>query len=117
MPLSAAWNLPVLLADRAGEGAAHVAEQLALQQVLRDGAAVDGDERPLGARRAAVELARDQLLAGAGLAGDEHGDVGRRDLLQLAEDLLHARRRADDLAEADLLDPVVQRSVVELAAR
>ena len=81
-----------LVADGAGEGAAHVAEQLRLEQVLGDGAAVDGDERALGARRAAVELARDQLLAGAGLAGDEHRDVGGRDLLDLAEDLLHARR-------------------------
>ena len=31
--------------DRAGEGALHVAEELALDQVLGDGAAVDGDER------------------------------------------------------------------------
>ena len=34
---------------RAGEGAAHVAEQLALEQLAGDRGAVDGDERPRGA--------------------------------------------------------------------
>ena len=36
--------------DGAGERALHVAEELALDQVLRDGAAVDDDERPVRAR-------------------------------------------------------------------
>ena len=45
MPPWAAWNLPSAGGDRAGEGALHVAEELALEQVLGDGAAVDGDER------------------------------------------------------------------------
>src|SRR6266852_1485775 len=58
-------ELPGPGGDRAGEGALGVAEQLALQEVLGDGAAVDGDERPRLARRAPVQLARDQLLAGA----------------------------------------------------
>src|SRR5208282_2662024 len=75
--------------DRAREGALHVAEELTLDEVLGDGAAVDDDERPGGAVRAPVDLAGDELLAGAGLAGDEHRDVGGRDLLQLAEDLEH----------------------------
>src|SRR5690242_6542674 len=59
-------------------------------------------------------LARDQLLARPCLAGDEDRDVGGGDLLHLAEDLLHPRRRAEDLAEADLLDARLQRPVVEL---
>ena len=46
---------------------------------------------PFGAVAAAVQLARDQLLAGAGLARDEHVDVGGGDLLQLAEHLQHRR--------------------------
>ena len=86
-------ELALLVRDRAGERALDVAEQLALEQVLGDRAAVDRDERLAGARRAVVDLARDQLLAGAGLAGDQHRDVGRRDLLDLAEHLLHRRRR------------------------
>ena len=62
------------LADAAavgpGEGALLVAEQLALQQGLRDGGAVDGQERPGGAAAVLVEGAGDQFLARAALAGD-----------------------------------------------
>ena len=46
VPPSAASNAPVARCDRAGEGAALVAEQLALEQRLGDGAAVERDERP-----------------------------------------------------------------------
>ena len=46
------------VARRAGERAALVAEQLALEQRLGEGGAVDGDERPPCARRPAVEGAR-----------------------------------------------------------
>ena len=64
--------------DGAGEGAALVAEQLALEQLVGNRRAVDGDEgsAPVGV---VVDGAGDQLLAGAGLALDEHGGVGRRD--------------------------------------
>ncbi len=64
---------------RAGERAAHVAEQLALHQVLGDRAAVHRDR---GARRAAasgVQRARHHVLAGAGLALDQDGRVAGRD--------------------------------------
>ena len=91
-----------------------MAEQLRFQQVLRDGAAVDGDEGLLGARRPPVQLARDQLLARAGLARDQHRNVRGRHLLHLAEDVLHDLRGAEDLAEAHALDPLLQRPVVEL---
>ena len=57
----------------AGEGAAFVAEQLALQQRLGNGRAIDGDERLVGAVAVLVDGAGDQFLAGAGLAADEHG--------------------------------------------
>ena len=53
---------------RAGEGAALVAEQLALDQRRRQRGAVDDDERRVAARAAPVDRAREQLLAGAGLA-------------------------------------------------
>src|SRR5207245_3140616 len=58
-----------------GEGALLVAEQLALEEGLGDGAAVHGDERLGGALRLHVDGARDQLLAGAGLAAEEHGGL------------------------------------------
>ena len=51
--------------DGAGERALLVAEQDALDQVLGDGAAVDGDERPGLALALALDGARDQLLADA----------------------------------------------------
>ncbi len=57
------------LADAAavgpGEGAFLVPEQLRLLQVLRDGGAVDGQERRLGAGPVLVNCAGDQLFAGA----------------------------------------------------
>src|SRR5205814_488235 len=55
--------------DRAREGAALVAEELALEQRLAEARAVDGDELA-AAPRARVERARQHLLARAGLAGD-----------------------------------------------
>ncbi len=84
------------LGHGAGEGAALVAEELALQQVLGDGGAVDGDEELLGARAVLVDGAGDELLAGAALAGDEDGGVGRRDLPDGLVDALHGGRGADD---------------------
>src|SRR5437868_6937778 len=57
----------------AGEGALLVAEQLALQQVLRDGRAVEGQERRLGPWAVLVDGAGDDLLAGAALPRDQHG--------------------------------------------
>ena len=50
MPPVGGLEAPGLVADRAGEGAAHVPEQLRFEQVLGDGAAVDGDERACLAR-------------------------------------------------------------------
>ena len=71
--------------DRAGERAGLVAEQLALEQGLRDRGGVQLDQRPLPARREVVQAGRDQLLAGAALADHQHRPVERRD----ARDLLH----------------------------
>ena len=56
-------------------------EQLGLQQVLGNGAAVDGDERPVGPVPVGVDHLGHQLLAGAALAVDEHGQAGGSRLL------------------------------------
>jgi len=50
---------------RARERALLVAEELAFHQVLREGRAVDLDQRPVLARRMKVNRARDQILAHA----------------------------------------------------
>jgi hypothetical protein len=97
-------ELADLVVDGAGEGALDVAEELRLDQGLGDRAAVDGDQGAAGARRSLVDLAGDQLLAGAGLAGDHDGDVDAGDLLDAAVDVDHLRAGADDLAEADALE-------------
>src|SRR5204862_76531 len=60
---------------------ADVAEELALEEVLGDGAAVDADERLLPALPPVVDGARDDLLAGPALAGDEHRHVGVLDAI------------------------------------
>ena len=69
-----------LLADGAGERAALVAEELGLQQRLRQRAAVDRDELAAAAG-VVVDGARDELLARARLAGDQHGRHGLGDAL------------------------------------
>ena len=70
---------PGMVAVGAGEGAAAMAEQLALEHVARDRRAVERDERLGGAVGIAVDGAGEDFLAGAAFAGDEHADVGGGD--------------------------------------
>ncbi len=72
-------------------------EELRLQQVLRHGAAVDGDEGLVAAGTAFVDGARQQLLAGATLSGDQHARVGAGNHMRLPELLLHGGAARDDL--------------------
>src|SRR5690349_20931864 len=62
-------------------------------------AAVEHDDRAVGAPRVVVDLLGDQLLAGAGLAFDEHGGVVRRDVREQREQPPHLDVAADELAE------------------
>ena len=68
--------------EGAGEGAALVAEELALGEGVGDGGAVDGDEGAGVAGAPGVDEAGDQLLARAGLAFDEDGGVSPPDLIE-----------------------------------
>ena len=77
--------------DGAGERALDVAEQLALQQALGQGAAVDADVGAGRPRAEVVDGAGDQLLAGAGLADDQDAGARRGDLAGDPEDLAHGR--------------------------
>ena len=97
MPPSACSKRPRRIALRAGERAALVAEQLGLEQVLRNRRGVDRDERPRRARAVPVQRARDELLAGARFAGDEHRRARLRQAADRAKHLLHRRRLAEDL--------------------
>ena len=77
---------------RAGERALAVAEELGLEQVLGDRAAVDRHERHRAAHADFVDRAGDELLAGARLAGDEHRRHAASDLLDQLAHLLHRHR-------------------------
>ena len=78
-----------------------MAEQDRLDQVLRQRAAIDRDERPGAARAAAVDGACDHFLADAGLAFDQHGDGGGGRLLGGAQHAAHGGRAGDDVGEAE----------------
>ena len=71
-------ELAAAVGDGAGEGAARVAEQLGLDQLLGDGGAVHLDERGAVPVAERMNLPRDQLLARPVLAGNQHAAVGRR---------------------------------------
>ncbi len=85
----------LLAADRAGERAALVAEELGLEQSLGKRRAVDLDEGLAGALRVGVDGVGDQLLARPGLAEDERRRGGARDLPDLFVDLAHRRAGPD----------------------
>jgi hypothetical protein len=69
-----------------GEGPLAVAEQLALDEVLRERSAVDRDEGVPRASALVVEVAGDEFLAGAGLAENHDRGVGRGDGLDQSAD-------------------------------
>src|SRR5690606_6530667 len=93
---------------RAREGAARVAEELALQKALRDRTAVDRHEGAVRAVAAPVDLAGEHLLARAGLPLQEHGDVRPRHLLDLPVDVHHRRAGAQQAAEAVAVELLAQ---------
>src|SRR5690606_9122722 len=87
-------------AQRAGEGARRVAEQLALGEVLRQRGAVQREKRFGRAAAAGMAGVREQLLAGAGLAGDQERRVDQRHARGTLLELLDRRGRTDDGLEA-----------------
>ena len=70
----------------AGERARHIAEQLGLDQVLRQRTAVQRQKRLRRARAALVDVLSDQGLADAGFPLQQHLHVAGRDLPCLHED-------------------------------
>jgi hypothetical protein len=72
-----------------------VAEQLVLQDLPRERAAVQGDERPLAPGGLLVNGPGDQLLAGAALPDDEDAGIGWGHGLDDGEDLPHLLRLPD----------------------
>ena len=105
---------PLARLDGAGERAARVSEDLALQQLLRDGGRVHGDERSIATRASRVDRARDELLAHAGLARDEHRGARSRDEVDGGLQRAHRRPAADELRMASIGGRTVERRALSL---
>ena len=114
MPLLALLDLADGLLHGAGEGAAFMAEQLAFQQVLRNRAAIDGDERLLGARTEFVQRLRQGLLAGAAFAQQQHRDVGGGKPFDVAADLQHGLVAGHDAVDRRAGGPCGEAAVLRL---
>ena len=100
---------PMTWIHGAGECAALVAEQLALDQRGRQRRAVDADERALASRAPIVQRPREQLLARACIACQEHRRVGGRDLHHPGEALAQGRTFSDDFVKSlQMLDFLAQ---------
>ena len=106
-PLVGRLEQALLQGHGAGERALDVAEEVALEQVRREGAAVDRDEGGVGPVRVQVDGPGDQLLAGPALALEEDRAPGRGGRLDQLEDGLHGLALADDVGEAEALAELV----------
>ena len=73
-----------------------MAEELALQEILRQGGPVDGDEGAAGAPGAFVDHAGQDFLADAALPGQEDGGVDARDAAGEVEGAAHPGAARDD---------------------
>jgi len=108
---------------RARERTALVSEELAFQQRLGEGRAVQLHEGALRPRAAFVNGGGDQLLARPRLARDEHAGSRRGDLRDGLEDRIHGSGTPHDVGEAVFLSEagaqqacfLAQATVLELA--
>ena len=82
-------ELAAPIGDGAGERPAHVAEQLAFDQLFGDCGAVDFNEGRAPAAAQRVDRPRDQLFAGAVFAVNQHAAVGRGGHGDLLAELPH----------------------------
>ena len=87
--------------DGPGEGPLLVAEQLAFEQRLGQGGAVDLDERLVRPQAVVVDGVGDEVLARAALAADQHGRVAVGHLLDQPVHLLHRVARADHVVHGE----------------
>ena len=102
---------------RAGERAALVTEQLALEQRLGQRRAVEAQERLRRARRAPVHGLGEHLLADAGLAEDQHADRRRRRRARRARAAGASRRERTTIGRDRRVDPRARRALAQPALR
>ena len=124
MPPSASWNLPRCLSVAPVNEPFSWPNRIELDQILRDRAAIDGDEGPARPVGRALDRARDQLLADAALTLDQDRDVRLRRAFAEAEHLAHGAGFRDEILEGQtvvrfFLEPrdfMRQRSDLELVS-
>src|SRR5262249_33368231 len=85
----------------AGEGAADVPEELALEELARDRGAPHRDEWALGAPAPLGRAMRAAFLSGTRLAEHEDGGVGRSHQIDLLQELSRGRALAHHPASAE----------------
>jgi len=95
VPRSALSILPIFCFT-ARVNAPFVTEELAFEQSLGDGSAVDRDEPRAGPPAHLVDRPGQQLLSGAALTEQRNRHVGRRYLLDIAQNPQHFRAARDD---------------------
>ncbi len=95
-----------------GEGAFLVAEELALQELLGEGPAVDGNEGGVAPRALGMDGPGHQFFAGAGFPGDQDGGIGLRHIDNGFKQLDHGRGLAHQVFKpGDGGDPLLQDQV------
>ncbi len=87
---------PWFVAIRTGEAASRVPEQFRFEQCVGECGAVHRDKGPSGARRACVNVLRDQILADAAFPGEEDLGVARGHACSGGTQLPHRRTGTDD---------------------
>ena len=94
--LVALFEAPDPLCRSASERAFLVTEELALEEVFRDGGAIDRKKASVAAGAVVVDCAGHELLARATLAGDHHSSVAAGHAAHHFENLLHGLGAADN---------------------
>ena len=77
-----------------GEGAFLVAEELALQELIGEGPAVEGNEGSVTPRALGMDSTGHQFFTGAGFPGDQDGGIAFGHVDNGLEQLEHGRRLA-----------------------
>ncbi|KAG1433808.1 hypothetical protein G6F57_021909 [Rhizopus arrhizus] len=98
-------------ADRAGEGALGVSEEMRFEQAFRNGAAIDRHERAVRTFRPVMQEARDTLFADARFAMDQ------RVAAAIGEHLGFGQQRTHWLGHRDQGLFALRRGTVELVQR
>src|SRR5258705_13933658 len=88
------------IADRSGEGAAHMPEQLRFQERFWNRGAIESDEAGQAPRTVVMNRAGDDFFAGAGFPGNKNCAVGGRHGFKQLKHPRHSAALADHAFES-----------------